>query len=218
MASDITKINPVIDNRTQHPKYKNVQTLIKAMRSESTQFFNRDLVTEFNQSAHMQSRDNKSPTIQFLTVVEDDLKNINAHMGATNKVGQQYAKLLHNQTVLDNTESLIQKQTMTHTLRDAQRPPVTDVYSGMPLDMVFTPQENPKASPAKKAEGNTDAIPTGVIQTQNQPVVPYSTAQFEIHQPPQSYPLSSGYDIFSSPNNGRGATYKIVPFDLIAGA
>ncbi len=212
---------------------KSVKTLIKAIRSESTKFLDRDLVQEFNQSADNKSINKKSPTADFLTSVESDLKNINAHIGLTNKVGQQYAKLLHNQYHLDNTDYNIQKQTMLNSFRDAHRPIIADYSSDISLKMMPVPNNVPDSKSDSKPKNSThttpinhqqnqhnqhNTIPVGNIQTQYQPPQKSTETQYEISSPSHSYQLTHGQDIFSSPKTGSSASYRIVPFTVMTGA
>jgi hypothetical protein len=201
---------------------KSVKTLIKAIRSESNKFLDRDLVQEFNQSADNKPTDKKSPTVDFLTSVESDLKNINSHISLTNKVGQQYAKLLHNQYHLDNTAYNIQKQTMLNSFRDAHRPIDTDLSSHIPLKMMPVQNEKPDKKQKSIADNpinnQHNAIPMGNIQTQYQPPQKSAEAQYDISTPSHSYQLTHGQDIFSSPKTGSSASYRIVPFTVMTGA
>jgi hypothetical protein len=201
---------------------KSVKTLIKAIRSESNKFLDRDLVQEFNQSADNKTENKKSPTADFLTSVESDLKNINSHMGLTNKVGQEYAKLLHNQYHLDNTDYTIQKQTMLNSFRDAHRPIIADYSSDISLKMMPVPNEKSKISTCTPPINHQDnTIPMGNIQAHYQPPqspIPLSGTQLEISYPSHSYQLTHGQDIFTAPKTGSSASYHIVPFTLMTGA
>lgn len=218
---DVTNSGVISDTPNTN---KSVKTLIKAIRSESNKFLDRDLVQEFNQSADNKATNKKSPTIDFLTSVESDLKNINSHISLTNKIGQQYAKLLHNQYHLDNTAYDIKKQTMLNTLHNGYKPlnHDTDFSANTPLKMIPVPHEKPEEKQKSIAHSpinhQKNPIPVGNIQTNYQPPKNSASTQYEISSPSHSYQLTQGQDIFSSPKTGSSASYQIVPFTLMTGA
>jgi hypothetical protein len=199
---DVTNRLPM---RNETNADKSVKTLIKAIRSESEKFLDRDFIQEYNQSTQNKPMGAQSPTLNFLCSLEGDLKIINSHMNYTDRIGKEYTKLLNNQRKLDNTVHNIQKQIILKTLYDAQKP----------IDTDSTPNASVKLmAPLMK----TYAIPIGNIHSSYQHNPPKPPAIFEISNPSPTCRPKASPDIFSAPKTGSNATYKIIPFDLIAGA
>ena len=213
---DITKVNNspasnVVASTSPYNPSGDIKTFVRAVRSQVNDLSDRDLITEFNNAAqkdtHCKSGSPNQPSIKYLKSVEKELKQVNAHVGGTVAIANEYAKLLHNQRHLDTADRKIQEQTFINTLRDVGVQDNTDKVTTAPLNLSVT-----KAT-----------IPNGTIKTLDadmiqQPRQEQSQPQFEISQPTASYNLEPAPDIFSSPKAGGNTTYRIVPFNFMAGS
>jgi hypothetical protein len=217
---DITKVNnsPASNVATPTKPYSpngDIKTFVRAVRSQVNDFSDRDLITEFNNAAqkdtHCKSGSDKQPSIKYLKSVEKELKQVNAHVGGTVAIANEYAKLLHNQRHLDTADRKIQEQTFINTLRDVGVQDNTDKVTTAPLNLSVTKATIPS--------GTVKTIDADMIQPQRQAQLqPQPQQQFEISQATASYNLEPAPDIFSSPKAGGNTTYRIVPFNFMAGS
>jgi hypothetical protein len=214
MPVDMNNLNPVsLPNSHYQPK-GDIKTLVKIMRSQSNDFEDRDLVGEFNtiseKNTPCKSGSPKQPSIKFLNTVEKELKQANAHVGGTVRIANEYAKLLHNKHHLNEAYNKIQQETILNTLRSGGD--LNNIASEL-LPKIPSSLDNYSAT-------QNQVIPMGKInpQTNNFYAPPQQMPKIDIEKPKASYSLHPAPDIFSSPKTGSAATYRIVPFDLMAGA
>lgn len=168
-----------------------IKFLIKSVRSESSDFANRDLLSEIPKA--------NTDQLKFLNGVEKDIKSINTKMEKTNIIGQQYAKLLHNQRHLDRTFQRVQRETIVNTLMDIENANQSQTNNHVLKNALA--HENIIMS-------NHDIAP----KQDNKPL------NVELSKPSHSYQLAPAPDIFSAPKTGHSNSYKIVPFDYMTGA
>jgi hypothetical protein len=215
MSMDINKINCVVYNQPKDSTVnKGVGTLIKSIRSESKEFLDRDLVQELNQSVAKNPKDEAKETVKFLKSIETDLKNTNSKVSTINSIGKEYAKLLHNQHHLGETFYKIQEQTVLNTLREGN----DKTINNLSIEKKPSTQSDINIRVNNNPQTPYDAIPSGAVRTPNTINTPIqNTPQFNIEKPTTNYQLAPSPDIFSAPKNGGNVTYKIVPFDFMAG-
>jgi len=177
-----------------------IKTLVKIMRSQSSDFDTRDLVGELNTVSQKDTPckrgSAKQPSIKFLTTVEKELKQANALVKGTTGIATEYAKLLHNKHHLNQAYQKIQSETILASLRESNNPldndsPTLSNQTSFPMGKITSvPEVSPQAAPVK----------------------------VDVQKPDATYNLAPAPDIFSTAKNGNPTTYKIVPFDFIAGS
>ena len=126
---------------------------------------------------------------------------------------------MHNQHHLGDTFYKIQEQTVLNALREGNEKTINNlsIVKNTPT------QSNLDIRVSNNPQTPYNAIPSGTVRTESHnhgtmQTAPNTEPQFDIQKPTSSYQLSPAPDIFSAPKNGGNVTYKIVPFDLMAGS